>query len=95
MVQKGVAHLKKMSRVYRQKIILVSSATFPAYFLKEKSLLEEAAIKRNVHWMRTLFKRKNRTNTCNSEVDYVGEEPYSEVTEVYNETMKKVFRTNR
>ena len=87
MVQKGVAHLPNVT-VLSTEDYLVSSATFPTYFLKEKAPLEVAAIQATLD--ATLFKERIAP-ILEIQQRYVGEEPYSEVTAVYNQAMQQVF----
>ncbi|BDQ58909.1 [Citrate [pro-3S]-lyase] ligase [Enterococcus faecalis] len=87
MVQKGVAHLPNVT-VLSTEDYLVSSATFPTYFLKEKAPLEVAAIQATLD--ATLFKERIAP-ILEIQQRYVGEEPYSEVTDVYNQAMQQVF----
>ncbi|MCA8631675.1 [citrate (pro-3S)-lyase] ligase, partial [Escherichia coli] len=87
MVQKGVAHLPNVTFLSTEDY-LVSSATFPTYFLKEKAPLEVAAIQATLD--ATLFKERIAP-ILEIQQRYVGEEPYSEVTDVYNQAMQQVF----
>ena len=87
MVQKGVAHLPNVT-VLSTEDYLVSSATFPTYFLKEKAPLEVAAIQATLD--ATLFKERIAP-ILEIQQRSVGEEPYSEVTDVYNQAMQQVF----
>jgi [citrate (pro-3S)-lyase] ligase len=63
---------------------LVSQATFPKYFLKEETLIKEAQTLMDVLIFKTyympIFHIKKR---------YVGDEPLSPMTNMYNQTMKK------
>ncbi|NRC83652.1 GNAT family N-acetyltransferase [Enterococcus faecalis] len=83
----GPAHLPNVT-VLSTEDYLVSSATFPTYFLKEKAPLEVAAIQATLD--ATLFKERIAP-ILEIQQRYVGEEPYSEVTAVYNQAMQQVF----
>lgn len=68
---------------------MVSSLTFPAYFLKDRAELNIANVQ--AHLDATLFKERIAP-VLHITKRFVGEEPYSKVTNVYNDAMKKVFR---
>lgn len=62
---------------------LVSYATFPKYFMKhEQSIKEEHAL------IDVLTFKQHYMKIFNINARFVGEEPYSPVTEIYNQTMK-------
>lgn len=87
MVIKGVSHLKNVT-VFSTKKYLVSQATFPAYFLKDKAELTVAKTQATLDAQ--IFKEKIAP-ILDIQIRYVGDEPYSKVTEVYNQAMKEVF----
>lgn len=87
MVQAGVSHLENVT-VFPTRKYLVSQATFPAYFLKDKA--ELAVAKTQATLDAQIFKEKIAP-ALDIQVRYVGEEPYSKVTEVYNQAMQEVF----
>ncbi|MDA9462181.1 Citrate, pro-3S-lyase ligase [Enterococcus mundtii 3F] len=87
MVKQGVAHVKNVT-ILPTEDYLISSATFPAYFLKEHATEEAAKAQGTLDAL--LFKEKIAPLLA-IESRFVGEEPYSKVTENYNETLKKVF----
>lgn len=68
---------------------MVSSLTFPAYFLKDRAELNVAGVQARLD--ATLFKERIAP-VLHIKKRFVGEEPYSKVTNVYNEAMKEVFR---
>ncbi|MBO0449279.1 [citrate (pro-3S)-lyase] ligase [Enterococcus sp. MJM12] len=68
---------------------MVSSLTFPAYFLKDRAELNVASVQARLD--ATLFKERIAP-VLHIKKRFVGEEPYSKVTNVYNEAMKEVFR---
>ncbi len=88
MVRLGVAHLKNVT-VLRTEDYLVSSATFPAYFLKDRAPLSIARTQASLD--ARLFKERIAPVLGISQ-RFVGEEPHSKVTEVYNQAMAHVFR---
>lgn len=65
---------------------LVSSATFPAYFLKEDSSLTEIQARLDAR----IFKY-HIAPALHIDVRFVGEEPFSPPTRMYNEAMEKEF----
>lgn len=85
LVKKGVSHLKNVY-VKSTGNYMVSSATFPSYFLKEESNVTKIHATLDA----TIFKNWIAP-ALNINIRYVGEEPYSEATNIYNESMKEVF----
>lgn len=88
MVQAGLAHLKNVT-VLPTNDYLVSSATFPSYFLKEKAQADLARVQADLDSQ--LFKEKIAPLLA-IDTRFVGEEPYSQVTAIYNQEMKKIFQ---
>lgn len=82
LVQAGTAHLPNV-RLHDSGPYIISSATFPSYFLKE----ENAVIRGHALLDLAVFTRIAQTLgiTCR----YVGEEPTSRVTGLYNEIMRR------
>ena len=68
---------------------MVSSATFPSYFLRDRAQESVARIQATVD--ATLFKERVAP-ILNIKHRLVGKEPYSRVTEIYNESMSEVFQ---
>lgn len=87
LVKQGVKHLTNVTVLPTQQY-LVSQATFPAYFLKDKAELSIAKVQATLD--ARLFKEEIAPILM-IEKRYVGEEPYSPVTEVYNQAMRQVF----
>lgn len=87
MVKAGVNHLSNVT-VFSTRKYLVSQATFPAYFLKDKAELTVAKTQAKLDAQ--IFKEKIAP-VLDIRVRYVGDEPYSKVTEVYNQAMQEVF----
>ncbi len=87
MVKLGVSHLTNVI-VLTTNDYLVSSTVFPSYFLKEQAPL--ALAQTQAVFDAQLFKQKIAPLLSISR-RYVGEEPFSQVTNAYNEAMKAVF----
>lgn len=87
LVKKGVSHLANVV-VLPTREYMVSSATFPSYFLKDQAQENIAQVQAVLD--ATLFKEKI-ASALSISTRFVGEEPFSEVTELYNQAMKKVF----
>ncbi|MBZ2175045.1 [citrate (pro-3S)-lyase] ligase [Schnuerera sp. xch1] len=88
LVKEGVRHLKNIF-VHETGNYMISSATFPSYFLKEES----DVIKIHAMLDAIIFKEWIAP-ALNITLRYVGEEPYSEVTNIYNRTMAEIFNNN-
>ncbi|MGK0551530.1 [citrate (pro-3S)-lyase] ligase [Enterococcus faecalis] len=87
LVKAGVAHLANVV-VLPTGEYLVSKATFPTYFLKDQA--PEAVANVQATLDATLFKEKI-AGICRITTRYVGEEPLSKVTEIYNQALKAVL----
>lgn len=87
LVKKGLAHLPNVV-VLMTENYLISSATFPTYFLKDAAEAETAELQAELD--ARLFKEKIAPALAIKR-RFVGDEPYSKVTAIYNETMQKVF----
>ncbi len=85
MVQKGTADLERVI-LHRASDYIVSAATFPTYFMKEK----EGAKKANCRLDLELFGSRIAP-ALGITRRFVGTEPNCQVTDVYNETMKQVL----
>ena len=85
LVEAGVSHLKNVS-VLSTENYMVSNATFPSYFLKEAD--DTTAIQARldarlfVHHIAPVLNISRR---------YVGNEPHSQATNIYNEALKQEF----
>lgn len=90
LVKAGLEHLKNVV-VLPTREYIVSSATFPAYFLKDQARAAVAKVQATLD--ATLFKDRIAAELGIS-TRFVGEEPFSEVTEIYNQTMQQVFQKN-
>lgn len=80
LVQAGTAHLKNVV-LHDSGPYIISNATFPSYFLKDDSAVIQGHAKLDL----TIFVRIARA--LGVTVRFVGEEPSSQVTGLYNEIM--------
>lgn len=80
LVQVGTAHLKNVV-LHDSGPYIISNATFPSYFLKDDSAVIQGHAKLDL----TIFVRIARA--LGVTVRFVGEEPTSQVTGLYNEIM--------
>lgn len=87
MVKLGTEHLANVT-VLPTNNYMVSSATFPSYFLKDDAELSIARVQSSLD--ARLFKERVAPILKITE-RFVGDEPYSKVTNVYNESMQAVF----
>lgn len=87
LVQEGTAHLSKVT-VIPSGEYQVSQATFPSYFLKDQA--EAQVAKHQAELDAKLFKERIAP-LLNINTRFMGEEPLSQVTEIYNEAMADVF----
>ena len=87
LVCKGVSHLKNV-RVLPSGEYIISSATFPSYFLREEGERRKAYVELDASIFGKYF-----CKSFNITKRYVGVEPYCQVTEAYNEALKEVLPT--
>ncbi len=85
LVKKGVSDLKNVKVIPGGKYI-ISSATFPAYFLREAGEFLEAYTTLDAKIFANYFCKK-----FNITQRVVGDEPYCEVTNAYNEALSKTL----
>lgn len=85
MVSKGVGHLNNV-KVLPSGEYIISSATFPSYFLREEGERLRAYVELDASIFGKYFCRH-----FNITKRYVGEEPYCQVTRAYNEALKTVL----
>ncbi|MCC5909067.1 MAG: [citrate (pro-3S)-lyase] ligase [Clostridiaceae bacterium] len=85
LIQEGTKHLDNVI-VHQGQDYIISSATFPSYFLKEnkdvvkiQTLLDLEIFKKHIAPALKINKR------------FIGEEPYCPVTKIYNETMGEIL----
>ncbi len=82
LVKKGSAHLPNL--IYHDTgSYIISNATFPSYFLKDEETVIESHARLDIQ----VFKQIAETLGINRR--YVGEEPFSQVTSIYNRVMKE------
>lgn len=86
LVKEGVAHLKNVKVIPGGEYI-ISSATFPSYFLREEGVKLKAYTELDANIFGKYFCRK-----LNITKRYVGKEPFCNVTRAYNETLESVLR---
>ena len=85
LVKEGVAHLDNVT-VLSTENYMVSNATFPSYFLKESDDTTEIQARLDAKiYANHIAKVLNITKR------FVGNEPYSRSTNMYNEALKKEF----
>lgn len=85
LIKEGTNHLNNVF-YHSTSNYLVSSQTFPSYFLKESVSVTEVQAELDSRIFKYHIAPK-----LNIGYRFVGEEPFSKPTEIYNETMKKVF----
>ncbi|MGX7150434.1 [citrate (pro-3S)-lyase] ligase [Enterococcus ureasiticus] len=90
LVKEGISHLSNVV-VLPTREYIVSSATFPSYFLKNQAKDNVAKVQAELDAL--LFKERIAP-TLNIMTRFVGEEPLSPVTNIYNQAMKKVFSSS-
>lgn len=87
LVQAGTAHLKNVV-LHDSGPYIISNATFPSYFLKDNAAVIQGHAKLDL----AIFVRIARALRVT--VRFVGEEPTSQVTGLYNEIMAAQLREN-
>lgn len=80
LVKAGCAHLPNVT-VHPSGSYMVSNATFPSYFLKEDRIVTETQARLDVEVFARIAVAMGITRR------YIGEEPFSEITRVYNVVM--------
>ena len=85
LVQKGVHDIKNVL-VHPTGPYMVSSATFPSYFIKDKARVDSIYCDLDMQ----IFAKKIAP-ALNIKCRFVGSEPYCRVTGFYNEQMKKTL----
>lgn len=84
LVQKGSAHLKNL--VYHPTgSYIISNATFPSYFLKDADTVITSHARLDIAVFLKIAEALGITHR------YVGDEPFSQVTSIYNRVMKEEF----
>lgn len=87
LIKKGTQHLSNVF-IHKGEHYIISSATFPSYFIKgEKEVANtHASLDLNIFG-------KYIAPAVGIQKRFVGEEPYCEVTKIYNEKMKEILPT--
>lgn len=85
LVEKGVADIHNVT-VHKATGYIISSATFPSYFIKDTGNI----VKTHSEMDLNIF-GKYIAPSLNITKRFVGTEPYSETTNIYNEAMKEVL----
>lgn len=88
MVKAGTRDLENV-HIFETKDYMVSQATFPTYFLKDFELNEKKT-RAQAQLDASLFK-ESIAPALNIKTRYVGEEPYSQLTDIYNQAMREIF----
>ncbi|MCD8083403.1 MAG: [citrate (pro-3S)-lyase] ligase [Clostridiales bacterium] len=84
LVEEGVKHLSNVI-CHDSGPYMISNATFPSYFLKDETTVIESHAKLDA----TIFVRI--AQTMNISARYVGEEPTSQVTGIYNQILSRML----
>jgi len=85
LIKKGIAHLKNVT-LHEGSDYIISKATFPTYFIKDKGQVNELHAKLDLNVFRNqLAPYLGITHR------FVGTEPYCKVTNNYNKNMKKIL----
>lgn len=85
LIKKGTADLKNVT-VHEGSDYIISKATFPTYFIKDKGMVNEIHAKLDLNVFRNqLAAYLGITHR------FVGTEPYCKVTNNYNKNMKKIL----
>lgn len=85
MIKQGTADIENC-HVYSSELYLVSRATFPAYFIRDEEHADEVKSDLDI----TLFAERIAP-ALNITRRFVGQEPFSPVTNAYNMRMKKLL----
>ncbi len=84
LVKAGCGHLSNVT-VHDTGSYMVSNATFPSYFLKEARAVTEAQARLDIE----VFVRIARATGITRR--YIGEEPFSTITQIYNDVMREAL----
>lgn len=86
LIEKGTSHLNNIV-IHPTGPYMISNATFPSYFQKD----EESVIRSHALLDVVLFEQIQIALKLKIKFRYVGEEPFSMVTGIYNQIMKEEF----
>ncbi|MEN6413995.1 MAG: [citrate (pro-3S)-lyase] ligase [Veillonellales bacterium] len=89
LVKKGAAHLKNVV-LHETGNYIISHATFPSYFIKDADSVIEAHAKLDIE----IFKNKIAP-ALGITKRYVGDEPFSRVTNIYNTIMQRELEKSK
>jgi len=85
LIKKGISHIKNVT-LHEGSDYIISKATFPTYFIKDKGQVNELHAKLDLNVFRNqLAPYLGITHR------FVGTEPYCKVTNNYNQNMKKIL----
>lgn len=87
LVKEGCSHIKNVTILPSTEYV-ISSTTFPNYFLRKEDDSLEEYMKLDTTITAQWFCKKLNISTR-----FVGEEPFCSVTKKYNETMESIFKT--
>lgn len=87
MVKDGCAHLNNIY-IHETNSYMISNSVFPSYFFKD----DEDSIKAHTNLDIEIFIKISRELNITSR--YVGDEPFSKVTKIYNNVMEKKLPAN-
>lgn len=87
LVEKGTSHLSNVI-CHESGPYMISNATFPSYFLKDEDEVVRAHARLDIEVFSKI------AEALSIQCRYVGEEPFSQVTSLYNEVMKKHLPLN-
>lgn len=86
LVKEGIAHIKN-AVVHPTSDYLISSATFPEYFIRDKLCAKKISCRLDCTIFRDCFAKPMGIGKR-----FIGTEPYSKVTQMYNSQMKEFFK---
>ncbi|MBT9779294.1 [citrate (pro-3S)-lyase] ligase [Clostridium sp. MCC353] len=87
LVKEGTAHLSNVI-CHETGSYMISNATFPSYFLKDSDTVIRSHAKLDIEIFVKIARSLGITKR------FVGEEPFSQVTGIYNEVMKEELEQN-
>lgn len=88
LVKRGISHLKNII-LHKAGNYIISSATFPSYFLKDGETVINTHAKLDLEIFKAYI-----APALNIKRRYVGEEPFCQVTRNYNRIMKETLEKN-
>lgn len=87
LVKEGTSHLKNIV-CHKTKSYMISGATFPSYFLKDEDLVIKSHAQLDIE----IFMKIAQSLKISAR--FIGEEPFSKVTSIYNSIMKNELNKN-